>query len=399
MFGSNVLSALHSLWEQRQRSVLSAIGVLVANVAILLLVSIALGVKKDVAGQVEDLGVNTLIVLPGKFDPNSFNPNLGGQSYLQESFCDDLRAVPGVVRVAPVTFAGGGVRFKDREAFPFVIATTSDWFRIRPLQMRSGTFFTDPKEGSAMVVLGSLAADALFGEGVDPVGQEVLINKAPYRIVGVTQDAKAEQSLFSFGSFQNVVYVPYHAFRSKSTNQQIDRIMVQGATDAEPRRLVRSLEQALSKRLDDQQFSVLTQQDLLKLVFTLMNILTWLLVGLTSIALFVGGVGIMTVMLMSVSERTREIGIRKTVGARTADVFAQFLTESVLLSILGCVAGVALSFGVCVLLHAFTPIKPLVTPGVVLLCLTVSVAMGGAFGLIPAMHAARKQPVEALRHE
>lgn len=395
----NVTSAWQSLWEQRSRAALSALGILVASVAIVLLVSIAIGVRADVTSQVKDLGVNTLVVLPARIEGMGFNPNLGGQSFLKEEDATRLRSVPGVLRTAPLTFAGGGVRAGKKEAFPIVIAATSEWFAMQPNQLREGQFWTDPNSTERVAVLGSLAADALFGEGQPAVGKQVTINQRPYRVVAVTQDQKSEQSLFSMGGFQNVVYVPYHAAKAANPTQQTDRIMVQSAPDAEPKALVKALDQILAQRLDRQQFSVLTQEDLLGLVYQLMSILTWLLTGLTSIALFVGGVGILTVMLMSVNERAREIGVRKTVGARRGDIFQQFLVESATLALIGGTLGFALSYVVCLALYHFTPVKPMVTPGVAALCFGVCLGVGTIFGVWPALRAARQDPVVALRHE
>jgi len=400
MFATNLLAALQSLCEQWRRAVLSALGVMVASVAIILLVSIAKGVQKDVGDQVRSLGVNVVVVLPARVDLNSlsFNPNLGGQSFLKEEHAAALRGIPGVVRTCPLSFAGGGARHGDKEAYPITIATTSDWFAMRPLKMRSGSTFDDPQEASPVCVIGSIAAEALFGTE-DPLGKEIEVNRRKYRVIGVTEDKKSEQSLFSMGSFENVVYLPYHAVKREGAPMQIDRIMVQSAAEAEPKALVKELDAALASRLDRQQFSVATQEDLLSLVYKLMSILTYLLAGLTSIALFVGGVGIMTVMLMSVGERAQEIGIRKTTGARRRDIFQQFLAEAVALALVGGIAGLAFSSVVCWLLAAYTPIKPMLSGDVVALAFGTSLLVGTVFGLVPAVRAARKDPVQALRSE
>ncbi|MBS1706173.1 MAG: ABC transporter permease [Armatimonadetes bacterium] len=395
----NFLHALSNIRDQRQRAVLSALGIAVASIAIVTLVSIALGVRADITSQVEELGVNTLIVLPGRIEEGTFNPNLGGQSYLKEEYGSSLKEVPGVIRVAPLTFAGGGIRYKDKEAYPTMVATTSDWFKMQAIEMKHGRPWNDPRTKEKIALIGSVAADRLFGASVDPVGLNIEFNGDQYRIVGVTRDKEGGSGLFSMFSLQNVVYIPYHAAKAKQTDMQTDRLMVQSAPEAEPKQLVKKLEESLAKHLDRQQYSVLTNEDLLKLVYKLMGILTWLLVGLTSIALFVGGVGIMTVMLMSVNERSREIGIRKTVGARQKDVFWQFLAEAITLALIGGTVGFCFSYVVCVILYRYTDVKPSVTPGVALMCFGVCLLIGSIFGLIPAMRAARQDPVVALRHE
>ncbi len=396
----NIYAAWTSLREQRQRAALSALGITVGSVAIVLLISIAKGVQADITNQVNDLGVNLLVVLPFRVADNSmFSPNAAGMSYLNDDDVRRVRAVAGVRRAAPLVFAGGGVRYRGKASpSTFIIAADPDWFKVRPVELSSGHTFTHEEEDTQVCVIGSVARDNLFGTE-SPVGRTVTINSRKYRVVGVTRDKKADDSLFSMGGFENIAYIPFKQFRQQTGNAQIHRIMVQTAPDVEPKQLVSAVDRALGERLDRQLYSVLTQKDLLKLVYKLMSILTWLLTGLTSIALFVGGIGIMAVMLMSVNERAKEIGIRKTVGARTLNVFQQFLAEAVMLGAIGSLIGLAISGLVCYFLFSFTPIKPMITWPTVVLSFLTCVGVGGIFGLIPALSAARKDPVEALRRE
>jgi putative ABC transport system permease protein len=398
MLLGNLLTAFASLREQRGRLLLSSLGVMVGTTAILLLVSIAIGVKADVTGQVEDIGVNVLVVLPARVEEGNFNPNMAGQSYLREEDAEQLRSVPGVLRTATLTFAGGGVSSEGKSAFPLVIAASPDWFRMHKNPLAEGRYLDESDQNAAVTVMGSVAKEALFGR-VTALGKSVEINGRAYKVIGVTKDQKSSSSLFSMFGFQNVVYVPYRFLKSKKADMQIDRIMIQSAPAAEPKELKRKLEGVLGQRLEKQQYSVLTQEDLLGLVYKLMSILTWLLTGLTSIALFVGGVGIMTVMLMSVNERSKEIGIRKTVGARRRDIFLQFLAEAVLVTSIGGIAGLIFSYLGCLGLYYFTPVKPMVTIGTVTLSFGVSLTIGALFGLLPAMRAAGKDPVVAMRNE
>lgn len=395
----NFGAALQSLKEQWQRAVLSALGVAVASIAILLLVSIGLGVEKDIRSQVEDLGVNVLVVVPGAVDMSmGFNPNLAGQSYFTEDHVKAVRGVPGVVASGMLTFAGGGVRRKGSDAYPLVIACSPEWFSIRPVQLQEGTTFSPATDLEPVVVLGQTAKETLFGQS-SAVGQLVEINQRQYKVIGVTKEKLANQSMFTMQGFQNVAYVPYRYLKSSSPNIQIDRIVMRTAPETEPKQLVGRIDRLLSRTLDRQQFSVLTQEDLLGLIYKVVGILGTLVIGLTSIGLFIGGVGVMTVMLMSVNERRKEIGVRKATGARRRDIFAQFLFESALIGVLGVAAGSAFSVVACVLLAQFTAIKPLMTPGTFLLALGVGVGVGTVFGLVPAVRAAAQDPVVALRME
>ncbi|MFW5697014.1 MAG: ABC transporter permease, partial [Fimbriimonadaceae bacterium] len=214
-----------------------------------------------------------------------------------------------------------------------------------------------------------------------------------------SQNGEADESLFSMGSFQNVVYIPYSTLQANLPSMQTHRVMIQTEPDADPEVLVPSLEEALAERLDRQQYSVLTQEDLLGLIYELMSILSWLLIGLTSIALFVGGVGIMAIMLMAVNERKREIGVRKAVGAHRQDIFRQVLVESVAIGLIGITVALAVSWIISIALTLFTPIEPDITAQTVLLAFAVGVGLGAFFGLLPAMKAARQDPVVALRQE
>jgi putative ABC transport system permease protein len=398
----NLLIALTSLKESWQRSVLSSLGVMVAGVAIILLISIAHGVEKDIRGQVEELGVNVLVVLPGRVESGMFNPNLGGQSYLKEQDAERLAQVPGVRRTAALSFAGGGIRYQGEDIFtPLTIAAEPNWFRMHAVDLEHGRLITEEDENADVAVVGSVAANDLFGSSEDALGKEIEINQQSYTVVGVTesQNGDADESLFSMGSFQNVVYIPYSTLQANLPNMQTHRVMVQSEPEADPEVLVPALEEALGERLDRQQYSVLTQEDLLGLIYELMSILSWLLIGLTSIALFVGGVGIMAIMLMAVNERKREIGVRKAVGAHRQDIFRQILVESVAIGLIGITVALALSWVISIALTLYTPIEPDITAQTVLLAFAVGIGLGAFFGVLPAMKAARQDPVVALRQE
>ncbi len=247
-------------------------------------------------------------------------------------------------------------------------------------------------------VLGSVAADKLF-PGQRAVGLRVRQNGVDYEVVGVTADPEQSSSMFSQGGFENLAIMPYRLIRERERESQINRIFIQTEPSREPKGLVAAIDRVLGARMDRDSYSVLTQEDLLQLVFKVMSILTTLLAGLTSIALVVGGVGIMTVMLMSVQERAREIGIRKAFGARRSDIFFQFLAEAAVLSLLGGFAGLGLSWAAASALARFTVIKPILNFPIVALAIGVCLGVGVVFGLIPAMRAARRDPVQSLRFE
>lgn len=372
---------------------------MVASVAILLLVSIGLGVQKDVTKQVADLGANVIVCVPGRVNLTTFNPNLGGQSWFKEDDAERLSKVQGVKQVALLSFAGGGARKDGKEAYPLIIAASPEWFAMHEVELAGGRLYTKSDYGKKVVVLGGIAAKEIFTPTEDPVGQSIEINQGTYEIIGVTADKVAEESLFSMQSLDNIAYIPYGTFLDVSPDAQIDRFMVQTEPTAEPRQLVERLENALDERLDRQQFSVLTQEDLLGLIFSVMGILQTLVVGLTSIALFVGGIGIMAIMMLGVNERRKEIGVRRAVGATSREVFVQILIESIAIGLAGVVAGLIISLIVAACLSAWTSIKPEMTAGVLALAFGVGIGVGALSGVLPAIRASRQDPAASLRNE
>lgn len=390
--------AIQSLLENARSSLLSTIGVAVAAVAILLLVSIGLGVQKDITSQIDGLGADLLIVVPGRIDLGSFNPNLGGKSFLSPECAADIAKLNGVKHVAQLSFAGGGIQSDKLEAYPIIIASSPEWLNMQPGQLKEGRFFTNQEAMERVCVIGSIAANQLFRNS-SAVGKSVTVNGEAYTVSGVIQDQNSESSPFSAFSLVNVVYIPLPYVKSHEQSVQIDRIMVQIDNSVNPKQLLPKIKSVLGERLQDSQFSVLTQEDLLKLVFDVIGILGTLVVGLTSIALAVGGLGIMTVMLMSVGERTKEIGVRLAVGASRKTVFRHFLIESALIGFAGVVLGLAVSVLAIGAIAATTSIKPLLTLGTVGMTLATGIGLGTLFGVVPAIKASRMHPVECLRNE
>lgn len=393
----NFVSAIRSIAESWQRAVLSAIGVMVGSIAIILLVSIGIGVQSEIRGEVEELGANTLIVMPGRFEMGTMNPNLSGQSYLSEEDRRAVSNVEGVLNTAVFAFVGGGITAGDREAYPLLTASDAEWFQMHSAKLKEGRYF-EPGSAEYECVLGGVAAAQLFPDS-PALGQRVKINDLEYTVVGIMESGDSEQSLFSMQGFQNVAYIPYLTFALNNPSVQIDRIMIQSDPTTNPEVLVAELERVLGERLQRSQFSVLTQEDLLGLIYQVMGILGTLVTGLTSIALFVAGVGVMTVMMITVNERRKEIGMRKAAGANKKDIFWQFLYEAVIIGLGGVILGLIVSIVVIAILDTYSKIHPELTVTTVLLALGVGVGIGAVFGIWPAMRAASQDPIVSLRNE
>ena len=391
------IEAISNIRENWKRALLTSSGVMAGAIAMMLLASIAIGVKKDFTDQVEDLGVNTIIVIPSKIGNGFPNMNLGGASYLKEQDAVALRKIPGVTRVGCWTFVGGGASYNDRQASSFLVATTPDWFQIKHFELASGRLIQASDDNKDVCVIGSVAKDTLF-EKEDAIGKKVKINGRHYEVIGVTFDKTQESSIMSFGSFQNLIYIPYAGIHAREKASQTDRLLIQLDTNKEPESMLAQLRQTLGSRLDPDQFDLLTQKELLKVVFKFTDILQWLLVGLTCIAQFIGGIGIMNVMLLSVGERTSEIGIRKATGASRSSIFRLFLAESMMISLFGVAVGIGFSSIACRIIDKLSPVHPIITLLTVGGTILSGLATGIFFGLLPASRASKLDPIRAIQN-
>ena len=220
---TELIEAVSNIRENWKRALLTSSGVMAATIATMLLASIAIGVKKDFTDQVEDLGVNTIIVIPSKIGNGFPNMNLGGASYLKEEDAIAIRKLPGVMRVGCWTFVGGGANYKDKQASSFLVATTPEWFLIKHFDLAAGRLIQASDDQKDVCVIGSVAKDDLFGKTV-AVGKKIKINGRFYEVVGVTHDQAQESSIMSFGSFQNLIYIPYAGIHAREKASQTDRL-------------------------------------------------------------------------------------------------------------------------------------------------------------------------------
>jgi putative ABC transport system permease protein len=398
----NTGAALASLRGNWFRSFLTILGVIIGVASVIVLVAFGQGAQKEITSQIDTLGTNVAVVVPGKIQGNTnFNP-MGGLGISNLSGRDEaiIRGVRGVRAVAPISFLSGSV-FRDETPAPICmpLATTPAFRQIRRLRIAAGRFFTEAELDQQVCVLGTGIRKSLFKQE-DPVGKTLLVNDKPYRILGVVSERNMGSGLFGGEELDALVYLPLTVVQRLTETKQIHRFFVEVEPGANPEAVIETVRLAMLRahgNKDD--FSLLRAKELLQMFYKIFNLLAALLLGITSISLIVGGIGIMNIMLVSVTERTREIGIRKTVGARRQDIFFQFLTEAVALSALGGFLGIGLAVLVCYLVTFWMPLKPIITAQSVLLGFGVCVVVGIISGVVPAVAAARKDPIEAIRYE
>ncbi len=398
----NTRTALQSLWQNRLRSSLTILGVVIGVASAIMLIAISEGAQREVKTQIESLGANLIIVVPGKMQGQmGFNPMSSiGVSTLTENDLPAVSRARGVRAVVPLTFLSGGVRRGERWAqLSLPMATTPPYQDVRHLDLTEGRFFTAQEDDQPVCVLGAALKDDLFPK--EPaVSKMVAVNRNRYRVIGVAKTRALSTSIFGGGDLDAIAYLPLRAVTRLTRSHEVHRILAQVDSRLPPDFLTAQIVAALKRSHGGvEDFTVLTPREVLGMFYKIMNLLTNLLVGISTISLIVGGIGIMNIMLVSVTERTREIGIRKTVGARRVDIFLQFLTEAVALSLLGGLIGLGLAAVGSVAVAHYSPLRPLITPRAVWLATSVCVGVGVLFGVAPAMKAAQKDPIEAIRYE
>jgi putative ABC transport system permease protein len=398
----NTRAALRALWQNRLRSSLTVLGVVIGVASAILLIAISEGAQREVKQQIESLGANLIIVVPGKMQGQAgFNPMSSvGLSTLTERDLAAVARAQGVRAVIPLTFVAGGVRRGDHWAqLSLPMATTPTYQQVRHLPMTEGRFFSAAEEDQPVCVLGSALKDELFPR--EPAaGKTVAVNRSSYRVIGVAKTRAVSTSIFGGGDLDAIAYLPLKMVERQTGSKEVHRILAHIDSRLSPAFLTAQISAAMKRSHGGvEDFTVLTPTEVLGMFYKIMRLLTSLLVGISAISLIVGGIGIMNIMLVSVTERTREIGIRKTVGARRADIFLQFLTEAVTLSIVGGLIGLGLAAVAAVGVSHYTPLRPMITPRAVTLAMSVCISVGVLFGVAPAVKASRKDPIEAIRYE
>jgi putative ABC transport system permease protein len=403
----NIRLALRGLAANKLRAALTMLGVMIGVAAVITLLSIGDGVNRYVADQFVGLGTNLVFILPDD-DPNRTESSLTMQD---AEMLADSAVLPGAIGIAPVVMRRGDLQLGGTLHRTNLRASTADYDAVRGFTVARGRFINDSDYHgrSRVAVLGPATVDHLFPPDADPLGANIRVNGVTFRVIGIL----VEQGGSPFGSQDDQIIVPLTTahdrlfnLRSQRTGQQlVDMILVQAVSSQLVDDIVIDASLALRQAhditfRDEDDFLILTQQDFLSAFGEVTGVLTLFLGAIASISLLVGGIGIMNIMLVSVTERTREIGLRKAVGAKRRDILGQFLTEAVVLSLLGGILGILLGALGAAVVHWLVPdLDTSLSTLSVLLAVSFSIGVGLFFGIYPATRAAALRPIDALRYE
>ena len=401
---ANLSSAIEALWANRLRSLLTALGVIVGVAAVIGAVTLTQGTSSLINQRVANLGTNTLTIIPGALTTGGARGAAGSTQSLTEADATALTSVPHVKAVSPILTVSGQMVYNNQNWNTRVQGVYPSFQQIGNWSLAEGSWFTDADQssGQPVVVLGQTTQANLFGaSSVDPLGQTIFINGQAFRVVGILKQKGATAG----GNQDDVAYVPFATANNRLRNSQfVSQIQAQVDNAGNVAGAQTAITSLLEQRHNlptggPDDFTVFSSNQLVSTAQTFTSTLTVLLVGVAAISLIVGGIGIMNIMLVSVTERTREIGIRMAIGARRRDIRNQFLIEALSLSVLGGVLGVAGGVLLGVLLtHVYT--LPLVlNPLPMVLAFVVAAGIGVVFGLYPAIRASQLDPIVALRAE
>lgn len=404
MYKEGFIMAWASLIANKMRSLLTMLGIIIGVAAVIALVSIGFGVRQQIQDSISSLGSNLLMVYPGAPRTPGVRPTAASQKTLKVKDYETLKKLNDVDMISPVAGSSSYVIvYTNKNWTTTVNGINSDFQYINNWTMKSGRFITDAQveRRERVAVIGSTVAKNLFGDE-NPVGKDIRIKNDPFKVVGVL-DTKGSGS---FGNDQDdIVFIPYTTAMERVRGvDYLSMIYIKAKDGADLNRVQSDIENIMRVRhkikkpeLDD--FNVRNMATIMETVNETTGTMTLFLGAVAAISLLVGGIGIMNIMLVSVTERTREIGVRKALGATYRVIVMQFLIEAVVISLIGGAIGVVFGIGASKLISAATSMKTVISMGPILLSFGFSMAIGLIFGIYPARKAAKLNPIDALHYE
>ena len=406
MFGFMLREALSAMVANRLRSFLTMLGMIIGVAAVILMLAIGAGVQKQVNSAIASMGSNLFIVMPGATSANGVRTGFGGAVNLTLGDANAIKEIGGVKFMAPLVQMSSQVVYGTNNWNTQIVGSNADYLGLRDWQLTEGYVFDDAemRAGAQVALVGQQIVENLFG-GVSPIGETIRIRNQPFQIIGVL--ASKGQSLDGRDQ-DDTILLPLTTVQRRLQGSRfrdtLRMIMVQADNEEAMPRVESAMKELLRERhrLGDEQEDDFTVQNLTALANTAAEttaVMSLMLGAIASISLIVGGIGIMNIMLVSVTERTREIGIRMAIGARPADIRLQFLLEAVIISVAGCLIGVLFGIAGAYAVASTGKLLVLVTVSSMVLAFAVAAGIGIFFGFYPANKAARLKPIEALRYQ
>lgn len=394
--------AVKTLTANKLRSALTMLGIIIGNASVIAMIGIGQGAQRLASEQFESLGPNVLFVSPGSREMRNRTFDLPKTLVLEDAKAIATQ-VPSIKEVAPQRQSQLPIVYRNLNTNSLVVGTTPTFLSVRSFDMAKGRFITDQdvERNTQVVALGSDLANRFFGNQ-DPIGQEIRIKGVTFRVIGVLQSKGA----FLGNNQDDAAYVPITTLANRLTGRtspyglDLTFISISAKNEASipaAEFQITNLLRLRHKITTSDDFTVQTQKDVLQIVGTITGGLTIMLAAIAAISLVVGGIGIMNIMLVSVTERTQEIGLRKAIGASQEDILVQFMIEAVILAAAGGFLGTAIGVGGVLLVGAFTPLQAGISPMAIAIATTVSGGIGLFFGVVPARRAAQLDPIVALR--
>lgn len=396
--------SLRALRANKLRSVLTMLGIIIGVAAVIAMVGIGNGATASITSQIQGMGSNLLTISPGQSNSGGVNGGSGSSSSLTMTDVSKIKVDEAIKAVAPVSSTNAQIVIGSGNTSASITGTTADYQTIKNVTVATGRYITqeDVDSGARVAVLGPNIVEDLLGDAnADIIGKIIKINNVPFQVIGVTTATGST----GFQSSDDMITAPISAVQGRLIGKKTVRSILVSATSEDMMQtaqdeITATLERAhkiQDGKTDD--FRVQNQADMLATMTSVTQTLTMLLGGIAGISLLVGGIGIMNIMLVSVTERTREIGIRKAIGAKSTDILLQFLIEAVVLSVLGGGIGIALGYGGSSLAGKALTMNTSISMSSVFLAFGFSAGIGIVFGVFPARKAASMDPIDALRYE
>ena len=407
-YRDDIFLAIRTIRKTKMRSFLTVLGIIIGIVSVVTIVSIAKGIETQVSNQINSIGKNLIVIRPGRINQNNSNSlinslntlsNVNNSSSLSQADLNSVASIGSIAESSAINVVNGTIKTNQGSFSESVLGTSNQFPSVINQQLAYGEYFNSSSTDIYQAVIGQNLAYNLFGERI-PLGQSFTFHGQTFIVRGIFNKFNAAP-LSITADYNNSIFIPYYTAEAlTNSTAPINEILAKANTNNNIEGIVKTINKNLLTLHGDQQdFTVLQQSQSLAITTSVLNSITYLIAIVAGISLLVGGVGIMNVTLVSITERTKEIGIRKSIGATNYQILIQFLIESSVLSLFGGLLGVILSFLVDYIIGATTSLTPLIDLPILVIAFLLSLTVGIVFGSLPAFKAARKDPILALRYE